>query len=518
MQPWPKRPIIYEINTWVWLNELSRRHGRDITLATVPPEEWDDLAAMGSDAVWLMGVWERSPAGTDIALGNQLLLADFRKALPDLEPSDIVGSPYCIAGYRVDEHLGGPEGLALARESLSIRGLRLILDFVPNHVAPDHPWVRSHPDYFVRGSEEDIETQGSSFIEVEGTVFARGKDPYFPAWPDVLQLNAFHHGLRHAVIETLSGIAGHCDGVRCDMAMLVMSDVFETTWGTRAGVRPAREYWPEVIEAVRQRRPGFLFIAEAYWDLEWELQQQGFDFCYDKLLYDRLGHESAESVKVHLLADRDYQDRLLRFIENHDEPRAAAAFPRSEEVVAAITAYAVPGAKLFHEGQIEGRKVKLPVFLGRRPEEPIDESLRGFYQKLLRVINSPALRDGEWRLCERIGWTDNATYLDILAWCWLKDDERYLSVVNLSAFRSQARVMVPWRDLSGSSWSLVDIFHGTTYEREGSEMVAPGLYIDLDAWGSHFFRVERAEGATRAKDRVKGKVRAKTTGRRKDQG
>src|SRR5512139_3993069 len=165
MHPWPRRPIIYEINTWVWLNELGRRHGRDITLATVPPEEWDDLADRGFDAVWLMGVWERSQAGSGIVLGNQLLLADFRKALPDLDPSDVVGSPYCIGGYRVDEHLGGPEGLVLARESLSIRGLRLILDFVPNHVAPDHPWVRSHPEYFVRGSEEDIETQESSFIE-----------------------------------------------------------------------------------------------------------------------------------------------------------------------------------------------------------------------------------------------------------------------------------------------------------------------------------------------------------------
>ena len=118
------------------------------------------------------------------------------------------------------------------------RGLRLILDFVPNHVAPDHPWVSDHPEYFIQGSAEDARSDPASFIEFGGKVFACGRDPYFPAWPDVLQLNAFHPGLRQAVIETISEIAEQCDGIRCDMAMLMLNDIFERTWGGRADPNP----------------------------------------------------------------------------------------------------------------------------------------------------------------------------------------------------------------------------------------------------------------------------------------
>ena len=151
MRTWPKHHVIYEINTWVWLGELSRKYQKIVDLATVPNEEWDALAAHGFDAVWFMGVWERSPVGIAISMRNAGLLEDFRRALPDFSIEDNVGLPYCVRRYVVDEHLGGTEGLATARKQLAGRGLRLILDFVPNHVAPDHPWVTEHPDYFVLG-------------------------------------------------------------------------------------------------------------------------------------------------------------------------------------------------------------------------------------------------------------------------------------------------------------------------------------------------------------------------------
>ena len=369
---WPKYPVLYEINTWVWLEELSQKYKQPVTLATVPQEAWDSIAGLPVDAVWLMGVWERSPLGIRIGMQDQGLLADFRRALPDFSEKDNVGSPYCVRRYLIDEHLGGRRGLAVARQKLADRGIFLILDFVPNHVATDHPWVTEHPEYFIQGNKEDLEKDPSSFFSAGEKVFACGRDPYFPAWQDVLQLNAFHPGLRQEVIETVSGIARQCDGVRCDMAMLLMNKIFERTWGPRAGVRPSSDFWPEVIQAVRQGHSHFLFMAEAYWDLEWELQQQGFDFCYDKRLYDRLGHENAESVRLHLCAVLDYQDKLVRFIENHDEPRAAAIFSPQKGRAAAVTIATLPGAKLFHEGQFEGRKARLPVQLRRRPAEPVD--------------------------------------------------------------------------------------------------------------------------------------------------
>lgn len=490
MTTWPKHPLIYEINTWVWLGELSRTYRRPVTLATVPDEEWDTLAVHGFDAVWLMGVWERSLAGIAISMRNEGLLADFRRALPDFSPQDNVGSPYCVRRYVVDQHLGGPEGLAVARKKLAERGIRLILDFVPNHVAPDHPWVTQHPDYFIQGSSDDLVQKPGEFFQIGDKVLALGRDPYFAPWADVVQFNGFHPELRQAIIETVASIAEQCDGMRCDMAMLLMTAIFERTWGLRAGPRPQKEYWPEVIRGVRKRFPNVLFIAEAYWDKEWALQQQGFDYCYDKRLYDRLEHDAAESIRLHLCADLPYQEKLVRFIENHDEPRAAATFEGQQARAAAVTFATLPGARLFHEGQFEGRRVRLPVFLRRRTDEPPDHNLQQFYHALLQILRNRDFRVGEWQLCERIGWPDNSSYLNMVAWCWQKEADRHLIVVNLAASRSQARIRLPWSDLAGRSWRLSNLLQETVYDQAGDELQTAGLYVDLEPWGYHVLHCE----------------------------
>lgn len=485
---WPRYPSLYEINTWVWLNDLSQKYRKAINLSTVPQNEWETIAAYGFDAIWFMGVWERSPAGVAIANRNDDLLHDFLRALPDFHTEDNVGSPYCVRRYRVDSHLGGPEGLATARRELEKRGLRLILDFVPNHVAPDHPWVAEHPEYFIHGSDEDARNDSGSYMEVRGTVFARGRDPYFPAWPDVLQLSAFAPGLRQAVMDELSNIADQSDGVRCDMAMLFLSSIFERTWGGRAGPRPASEYWMDVISGIKRRFPNFLFIAEAYWDLEWQLQQQGFDFCYDKRLYDRLEHANAESIRLHLNADLDYQAGLVRFIENHDEARAATTFSSTKERAAAVTAAMLPGMKLFHEGQFVGRKVKVPVFLGRRPNEPPDRDLQEFYARILEVVAHHVFRSGQWELCERKGWPDNTSFENLLAWCWQNGEERFLLAVNFSDFSLQALIHIPWADIAGVQWDLLDRLSGAIYQRGGDEMASQGLFVELAPWNFHLFQ------------------------------
>lgn len=490
MKTLPLHPIIYEINAWVWLGELSRKYSRDVDFATIPEEEWDFLATQGFEAVWFMGVWERSPAGIEISMRNKGRIEDFRRALPDFTAKDNVGSPYCARNYVVDEHLGGSKGLAIARKSLAKRGIRLILDFVPNHVAADHPWTHSHPEYFIQGNADDMKNDPASFIEMRGTVFACGRDPYFPAWTDVLQLNAFHLGLRKAAIKTIMEIAEQCDGIRCDMAMLMLNSIFERTWGARAGVKPQEDYWKNVISAVKANRPEFKFIAEAYWDMEWELQQQGFDFCYDKKLYDRMEHADAESIRLHLLADLSYQHKMVRFIENHDEPRAAGTFPDKKGRAAALLILTIPGATLLHEGQFDGLKTSSPVFLARWREETVDHDLALFYRRLLQETSREVFRNGAWGLCERNGWPDNSSYMNILTWCWKKEEERCLIVINFSDKSSQARVKVPWVELRGKEWQLKDVMSNDSYLRSGSEMQEAGLFVDLGPWKFHFFQLE----------------------------
>jgi hypothetical protein len=483
-------PVIYEVNTWVWLGEMERRYGRRMDLRDLPEEAWDEIAVPGADVVWLMGVWRRSPAGRAIALADETLRAAAREALPDARDDDITGSPYCVREYVAADRFGGRHGLATARAELDRRGLGLFLDYVPNHVAPDHPWVRDHPDYFVRGDHTDLDRDPIAFIELGEHVYARGRDPFFAPWRDVVQLDAFAPALRTATVDVLSEIGELCDGVRCDMAMLFMTDVFARTWGERAGPAPVDDFWPAVLTRVREHHPAMTFVAEAYWDLEEPLLGQGFDFCYDKRLYDRLVHESAESVRGHLRAGLDYQRGLVRFLENHDEPRAAATFGPAKEQAAAVAIATLPGATLWYEGQFEGRRVKIPVQLARRPAEPPDTALREFHLRLVSAVRDSGMRDGDWRLLECIGWADNPSHRDLVAWCWTVDTARHLVVVNLLGHGAQARIPLPWDDLPGRRWTLRDLLAEVSYQRDGTEMFDPGLYVDLAGWAAHVFAVE----------------------------
>jgi hypothetical protein len=272
------------------------------------------------------------------------------------------------------------------------------------------------------------------------------------------------------------------------MAMLLTNDVFGKTWGEHAGAAPAEEFWPVVIGALRRRHPDAVLIAEAYWDMEWTLQQQGFDFCYDKRLYDRLAGGNADNVRMHLGAGLDYQRRLIRFIENHDEPRAATAIPGGRARAAAIAVATLPGATLWHDGQFEGRRVHLPVFLGRRPDEPVDDDLRRFYRRL--VSAAATLRWADWTLLEVTGWPDNPTHQDVLAWAWHHRLPHHLVAVNLAGHRSQGRVALPWEGLRGRQWRLTDLLDGQVFDRDGDELASAGLYVDLPPWGAHVFAVE----------------------------
>jgi hypothetical protein len=483
---WGSDPVIYELNTAAWLHDISSRTGRSTTLANVPDEEWDCVTPVGIDAVWLMGIWDRSPEGVRLALDSSSHLAEFRATLDDFDPADVIGSAYCIRRYDVDARYGGRDGLVAARTALAARGARLIVDFVPNHVAPDHPWLSAHPDYFVLGDSDDLGRAPTEFLSVGDAVIARGRDPYFPPWPDVAQLNAFNLGLRQAAIDTLIDIGRLADGVRCDMAMLMLNDVFRRTWGERPGPMPGTEYWTDVIAAVRAAHPEMLFVAEAYWDLEWQLQQLGFDYCYDKRLYDRLLHEPPSAVRSHLDADLDYQQHLLRFTENHDEPRAARQLPAAALRAAAVTVATLPGATLWHEGQFDGWQTHVPVLLGRRPPEADDPDLRRFHLRLIEVAHQ--IRHGQWEQCRPTGWPDNHTCEQLLAWTWTAEHQRSLIVVNDADNPASAVIHLPWTDVAERTWQLDDLLDGDCYTRDGRQLEQTGLYVSLPARGYHVFR------------------------------
>ena len=481
-----RNPSLYQVNTRTWLAALSEQLGRKATLDDVPDTDLDGWAATGFNLVYFLGVWRTGAAGRAVSRANLQWREEFQRVLPDLTENDICGSCFAITGYTVAEELGGDEALERLRRRLNARGLKLILDFVPNHTAPDHPWVSEHPEYYVSGTEEDLAREPQNYCRVEDAVLAYGRDPYFDGWPDTFQLDYGNPALRKAMRTELHGVAGRCDGVRCDMAMLVLPHVFERTWGIET-----QPFWSDAIAGAKEAHPGFLFMAEVYWDLEWELQQQGFDYTYDKRLYDRLVEGYVPHLRDHLRATLDFQEHSARFLENHDEPRAAATFSPEKHRAAAVITFLCPGLRFFHQGQLEGAKLRLPVHLCRRPVEPVDEELAVFYRSLLQCLSSPAVRAGYWHLIDcRPAWEGNWTDDCFVAQAWRGDeDTRLIAVVNFAPNRSQCYLPLPFSDLADRRWVLKDMLSRVTYRRDGESLMSPGLYLDLPPWGYHLFEL-----------------------------
>jgi glycosidase len=486
--PSPRYPSLYQVNTRVWLTELSRTLGRRATLDDISEAVLDDFVRQRFDWIWLLSVWQTGAAAQAVSRSNPEWRHEFEQTLPDLTDDDIAGSGFAIASYTVHRDLGGDAGLARLRERLRQRGLKLMLDFVPNHMASDHPWVEQHPDYFVTGSEIDLARAPRNYFRAPTTsgsrLFAHGRDPYFPGWPDTIQLNYGNPALQEAMIGELARIAGQCDGARCDMAMLILPEVFRRTWDIAS-----QPFWARAIPRVREQAPGFVFMAEVYWGLEWTLQQQGFDYCYDKRLYDRLREGHARPVREHLFAGLDYQDRLARFLENHDEPRAAATFDTAKHRAAAVVTYFSPGLRFFHQGQFEGHRRRISPHLVRAPSEPADTALAEFYDHLLATLRLPAARHGNWQLLEcRAAWEGNWTHDCFIAFAWEDSPtERLIAAVNFSDHQSQAKLHLAFA-ISGHEWyRFQDLLGPTGYDRPGSELTANGLYVDLPAWGTHAF-------------------------------
>jgi len=483
-------PSLYQINTRVWLTELSQRLGRTATLDDIPDCELDRLAEMGFAWAWFLSVWQTGAEAQRVSRSNPEWRKEFQETLPDLRDEDTAGSGFAITAYTVHAIIGGDAALARLRERLKKRGLKLMLDFVPNHMGLGHHWVEDHPEHFVKGTELDLARARHNYTWVKRKrgemLLAHGRDPYFPGWPDTLQLNYANPATQEAMIGELLKIASQCDGVRCDMAMLVLPEVFERTWGQRVPL-----FWPRAIQAVRARVPGFIFMAEVYWDLEWTLQQQGFDYAYDKRLYDRLREQHARPARDHLRAGLDYQDKLARFLENHDEPRAAAAFPSQVHKAAAVITYLSPGLRFFHQGQFEGRKKRISPHLCRGPGEPVDQELSDFYDRLLALLRQPTFRDGQWQLLECTpAWDGNWTHDCFLVFAWQRQQaENFIVAVNYAPNQSQCHVRLPFADLGGKKWRLQDRLGPATYDWQGNDLQARGLFLDMAPWQNCVFAI-----------------------------
>ena len=491
--PLRHHPHLYEINTWAWLEKLSARLGRLVKVADVPDSEWDAIAGRGFDIVWLMGIWQHSAEARRIELADPENRPLFDRVLPGWKPEDVIGSPYSIAQYAPDPRIGTWDSLDEVREKLRSRGIAVFLDFVGNHTALDHPWTREHPEFYVQGTEADFERDPAGFHKIEGSkgsVFvALGKDPYFPAWDDVAQLNHFSPEMRAALIGELRKIAAHCDGVRCDMAMLQFNEVFENVWGHYVHhlEPPDTEFWSDARAAV----PDLVLLAEAYWGTQQRLLDLGFSFVYDKGLYDAVRYEKMADVHARLAEGLSYQKHLARFLENHDEDRCAAAFG-PERLVSVVTFMGtLPGMRFYQESEIEGAKIHLPVALRRAVDEPPNPVSVALFRKDPRNDQAGHFSQGALEPAADRSEGDD-TSGNLVAYEWRFENAWKVIVVNLTGAASEGRISFGDRPLAGQQYVFHDELDDTRYPRSGDEIGGLGLFVRREAFGAHFFDVSSA--------------------------
>jgi hypothetical protein len=482
-------PSLLQINTRVFLSSLKP----NATLDDIPDSYLQQIKLDGFDWVWLLGVWSVGPTSRRISRSQPGWLEEYRNALSDLEEEDICGSPFAIQGYTVDSALGGEEALARIRSRLNTLGVKLMVDFIPNHIGFDHPWVHSKPEFLISGTDLDYATAPGKWARLEsGKIYAYGRDPHYPGWPDTLQLNYFNPKLRTAMTQELVSIATRADGVRCDMAMLVEPEIFRQTWQQASPQTIFSSFWPSAIEAARKVNSSFLMMAEAYWNYEWNLQQHGFDFVYDKSLYDRIIAANTAEIYAHLTASIEYQSKLTRFLENHDEARAAAAIPSERHRAAAVLTYLTPGLRLFHEGQREGKKIRIPVHLQRGPKEQITTDIQEFYIKLLSLVNSPLGKDGRWSLVNiQSNEKNGSTLSPIISFTLTSDEASWLIAVNFTGKSQTATVNLSDKDLhfdtqATRGFILTDLL---SVQPTGYTYSSAAFDLELEPWGACVFEV-----------------------------
>lgn len=491
--PLRAHPHLYEINTWAWLELLSECLCRRIALADVPDSEWAAVARLGFNAVWLMGIWQRSPISRRIALEDPSNFSGYDAARTGWKPSDIIGSPYAVAQYVPDPRIATWESLDRVREKLRALGMALFLDFVGNHTAFDHPWTSEHPEFYLRGTQQDVEKNPSCFFPIDaptGSYYvALARDPYFPPWKDVAQLNHFNPAMRTSQLAELRSIANHCDGVRCDMAMLHLHDIFASIWGPLLHDEkpPEKEFWTEARAAV----PGLVLLAEAYWGTEPRLLDLGFSFAYDKELYDAVRDTRIGDVRARIAGERIHLNRHARFLENHDEPRRAAVFANERLPAVGTLMGTLPGMRFYHQGELEGLKIRLPITLRLAAMEKSDPVSVAFFRRILGITSEEVFHTGRWSLLE-VTPEANDTSRNLIAYEWRLEKAWKVIVVNLAGSASQGRVKMGDRVSPAQQYVFHDELNEVRYLRSGEELHGIGLFVRLEAGHAHLFDVTDA--------------------------
>jgi len=428
---WMPNVIMMAKNSYVWLDQLSRKYDRGIThLDHIPDEELEILADWGCTALWLIGLWERSPASKTIKkwCGND----------------DAVASAYSLFDYKIADDLGGDPAYENLRDRAKRRGIRLASDMVPNHSGIDSKWIREHPDWFLSlphpafpsyqytGADlcgdpnigvylEDkyfthqdaaVTFKRVDFRTGETRFIYHGNDGTNMPWNDTAQLNYLMSEVREAVIQKIINVAKQFPIIRFDAAMTLARKHVQRLWFPEPGSGgdiPSRagqgltkeefiklmpeEFWREVVERIKQEVPDTLLLAEAFWMLEgFFVRTLGMHRVYNSIFMHALRDENnslfRDSLKKALEFDRRMLKRFVNFMNNPDEETAANQFGTGDKYFGvALMLVTLPGLPMIGHGQIEGFREKYGMEFRRAYlDEKVDEGLLHHHERTIFPI------------------------------------------------------------------------------------------------------------------------------------
>lgn len=489
MEPLRLHPHMIQLDTLTWLMQMHRQSALKVRLIDVPNHEWEELRSRGFDLIWLMGIWERSTEARRKSL-EQPWIQDYLRELSETSQEVVEASPYAVKSYSPDSRIATFSELKIVRERMNEFGLRLILDFVPNHTATDHEWIQTDPDLYVRTEMNQGTSERFDGFFTQHHKVAFGKDPHLDPWTDTAQLDYRLLKTHQKMTDTLLEISQYCDGVRCDMAMLVCNDVFSKTWSEipSSGVESVGEFWTGAIKRVQDQHQHFILIGEVYWGLESRLVEFGFDYCYDKGFYDALRSANPQILsQLIAIMEETRKTHGLRFTENHDEERAVSIFGRNKSLAAAVIVWTLPGLRFLQAGQEHGFKYRKPVQILIGKNESIDAECKLFYEKLLSFSDDSVLHQASFSVLQPQSVDrEDQTYLNLLAWSWSREKQWSVVVINYSEEVAVARLPMKLKTRYTTT-EILDYVDGSLYNRDVDQMISPGMFIKLNPWQVHLF-------------------------------
>lgn len=496
--------LVYQIDIREFFHRHKSKNQSIKNLLDLPAEFFDELKSIGVDFLWLLGIYEPSQASRDISLSMKELHKKYYSSLLDWKEEDVIGSPYAITTYKISKEFGGEDIYNKFREKIRKKyKIKIIFDFVPNHFAIDSPIVHKHPEFFIQPAEEHKNQKPDDFITIningKEFTFAHGREPFSPVWKDTLQLDYRSKSVRDFMMKELLKLSKKCDGVRCDMSMLLLSDVFFENWKNyplpEDYVPATQEFWYDAISKVKKENPEFIFVAEVYWHRENDLLELGFDYVYDKIIYEFLINGQVDLINEYIKQNFSHRKNRFLFLENHDEQRSAHIFPDDKLKAAATLIYTLPAMKLIYDGQLEGREFHHAIQLRRLQKEEVKSQLKNFYKNLFVSIKKSSIPEAYFKLLKPVpAWEGNPAYHNFII--YLYEDKKFnkdLIVINLSPYQSQCRVKIESYDLIDKKFLIRDRLSDEEYVRDGNEMFHQGLYLDLKPYQSQIFEFIKVE-------------------------